>query len=223
MDRGKKGAAQHCRGRALVTHSPEVSAVAAAEAQASADLVARIAHGDRSAETAMVERYARGLLYLLRRRTGDAELALDVRQDTFRIAIEKLRTAPLNEPERLAAYLRGIALNLLTADIRKTIRRGTTADSDAIEAAADDTPGPYDDVSREQAGAAIRAMLAELRVPRDREILIRVYLDEEDKESICDALGIDGVHFNRVLFRARQRFRELLGGKDGQRRLRLIR
>lgn len=170
----------------------------------------------------MVQRYGRGLLYLLRRRTGDAELALDVRQDAFRIAIEKLRTSELNEPERLGAYLRGIALNLLLADSRKAARRGTTADSDAIEAAADDRPGPFAEVSRTQVQQAVRTLLRELRVARDREILIRVYLDEEDKESICQALQIDSAHFNRVLFRAKQRFRALLTGVDSHGRLRLV-
>ena len=44
---------------------------------------------------------------------------------------------------------------------------------------------------------------------RDREILFRFYLAEDDKERICRDLGLTAVHFNRVLFRARERFREL--------------
>ena len=66
---------------------------------------------------------APGLLYLLKRRTRDPELALDLRQDTFRVAIEKLRGSRLDEPERLAAYLRGVALNLLIAQQRKDTPR----------------------------------------------------------------------------------------------------
>jgi RNA polymerase sigma-70 factor (ECF subfamily) len=37
-----------------------------------------------------------------------------------------------------------------------------------------------------------------------------VYVRDEDKDEICASLGIDSTHFNRVLFRAKQRFRELL-------------
>jgi RNA polymerase sigma-70 factor (ECF subfamily) len=37
-----------------------------------------------------------------------------------------------------------------------------------------------------------------------------VYVKEEEKDEICARLGIDSTHFNRVLFRAKQRFRELL-------------
>ncbi|MCP4664535.1 MAG: hypothetical protein GY856_54820 [bacterium] len=44
---------------------------------------------------------------------------------------------------------------------------------------------------------------------RDREVLSRFYLAEEDKEQICCDLGLAGEHFKRVLFRARRRFKKL--------------
>jgi RNA polymerase sigma-70 factor, ECF subfamily len=47
-------------------------------------------------------------------------------------------------------------------------------------------------------------------VARDREILVRFYLDDEERETICRELGLSEEHFNRVIFRARNRFRELL-------------
>ena len=192
------------------------------EPQISADLVARIGRGEHAAEEQMVRRYERGLLYLLRRHTRDPELALDLCQDTFRIAIEKLRGASLDEPERLAAYLRGVAMNLAIADRRKSARRATTADSEAVEAAADHRVGPLSDVSREQVGRAVRRLLDELRTPRDREILLRLYIHDEDKEAICRSLGVDSIHFNRVLFRAKQRFKELLLRAEQTHGLRLV-
>ena len=195
----------------------------ALEAQISADIVQRIGQGDRRAEEELVRRYQRGLIYLLRRRTRDSQLALDLAQDTFRIAIEKLRQSPIDQVERLAAYLRGTALNLAMADVRKHSRRATTADSDAVDAAADDRAGPFDNVSTEQVQRAVRKLLDELPVQRDREILIRTYLDDEDKSSICAALGVDSAHYNRVLFRAKQRFKELVLGAASQRGLRVVR
>jgi RNA polymerase sigma-70 factor (ECF subfamily) len=193
------------------------------EPQIAADFVARIGRGARDAEEAMVRRYGAGLLYLLKRRTRDPELALDLRQDTFRVAIEKLRSSPLDEPERLGAYLRGVALNLWIAHQRKNTRRATTADSDAIEQAADEgAAGPFENVSREQVRDAVGVLLGELGTPRDREILKRLYIDDEDKDAICAALGIDATHFNRVLFRAKQRFRELLVRADRRNKLRLV-
>jgi RNA polymerase sigma-70 factor (ECF subfamily) len=193
------------------------------EPQVAADLVARIGRGARDAEEQMIRRYGPGLLYLLKRRTRDPELAADLRQDTFRVAIEKLRSSPLDEPERLAGYLRSVALNLWIAHQRKSARRATTADTEAIEEAADDArPGPFENVSREQVREAVSLLLAELGTPRDREILKRLYLDDEDKPAICAALGVDGTHFNRVLFRAKQRFREILIRADRGNKLRLV-
>jgi RNA polymerase sigma-70 factor (ECF subfamily) len=192
------------------------------EAQIAADLVARIRGGARDAEDALIRRYGPGLLYLLKRRTRDPELALDLRQDTFRIAIEKLRNASLEEPERLAAYLRGVALNLWLGQRRKDTRRATTADSEAVELVADEGAGPFDNVSREQVRRAVGVLLSELGTARDREILTRLYLDDEDKEAICAALGVDSTHFNRVLFRAKQRFRELLVRAEQRSKLRLV-
>lgn len=192
------------------------------EARISADLVMRIGRGDASAEHEFVTRYERGLIYLLRRRTRDPELALDLCQDTFRIALEKLRAGPINEPERLASYLRGVAVNLVIGAGRKAARRATTPDAERVEAAADERRGPCEEVSSEQVGAAVRALLGELKTPRDREILMRLYLHDEDKASICASFGIDATHFNRVLYRAKQRFRKLLLDTERRRGLRIV-
>jgi len=79
--------------------------------------------------------------------------------------------------------------------------------------ALDEVPGdddPVRRVSESQLKTAIHDLLSELPVARDREVLSRFYLDEQDKEDVCHALAIDAEHFHRVIFRARARFRELL-------------
>lgn len=217
-NRAAGGAAVSSGGRQLVANASESQA----EALISTDLVARMGRGDTSAENEMIGRYERGLVYLLRRRTGDPDLALDLAQDTFRIAIEKLRAEPLDDPERLAGYLRGVAVNLVIGLERKNARRATTPDSERVETVADARKGPYENVSAEQVGEAVRRLLGELRTPRDREILTRLYIHDEDKESICASLDVDPTHFNRVLYRAKQRFRELLLDAERRRGLRLV-
>src|SRR5262245_36684726 len=86
------------------------------EAGIATDLVQRIAAGDAAAETALVQRYSRGLLYLLRRLGASPELADDLHQETFRIILERLRRRGLEEPAGLAGFLRGTARNLMTAE-----------------------------------------------------------------------------------------------------------
>ena len=59
--------------------------------------------------------------------------------------------------------------------------------------------------------------LAELSVPRDREVLLRYYIGEEESTRICADLEIEGDHFYRVLSRARKRYR-LLWEEQAQQR-----
>src|SRR4051812_34374154 len=79
------------------------------EAEIATDLVRRIAAGDGAAEAALVERYSRGVLYLLRRLGAPPELADDLHQETFRIVIERLRRQGLEDPAGLPGLLRGPA------------------------------------------------------------------------------------------------------------------
>jgi RNA polymerase sigma-70 factor (ECF subfamily) len=57
---------------------------------------------------------------------------------------------------------------------------------------------------------AVRQVLQELPNPRDRALLVRFYLRDEPKADICRDLGLTEEHFNRVIFRARERLRALL-------------
>jgi RNA polymerase sigma-70 factor (ECF subfamily) len=207
---------------APMSTSKPLSSVDDTEARTSADIVARIRRGDAGAETELWERYCRGLLFLLRRRTRDPDLAQDLRQETFRIALEKLRKDGLDDPEKLAAYLRGIAVNLVSGDWRKRSRQNTSADTEVVERTADTVSSVQDSVTRADLAALIRRLIEELGVERDREMLLRFYIREEDKESICTELAITPLHFNRVLFRARQRFRALLLREERRGKIRVV-
>ena len=177
------------------------------EAEVATGLVRRIASGDASAEGELVERYSRGILYLLRRMAP--ELADDLHQETFRVVLERLRRRELDEPEGLAGFLRGIARNLVIAERRKTARRRTEADEEELAQAVHPAPGQLSAVLLDEEAEAVRQLIRELPTERDRQLLLRFYVTEEDKESLCADLALDSLHFNRVLFRARQRFKEL--------------
>src|SRR5579862_2688508 len=150
-----------------------------------------------------------GLRALILRRVRDPEVAADILQDAAVTTLEKLRTGEIAHPEKLGGYLYRVALNHL----RNHHRKDRTALSSAE--ALDDLAAPaidheWESVGRPQWASAARRMLEEMPVARDREILVRFYLDDEDRETICHQLGLSEEHFNRVIFRARNRFRELL-------------
>jgi RNA polymerase sigma-70 factor (ECF subfamily) len=195
--------------RADATRS-ETASVPGSEPEVAADLVRRIGGGEAGAETELCQRYGKGLLYLLARLGVPSDLAQDLQQETFRIVLDRLRRRGLAEPAGLVGFLRGTARNLAAAERRKTARRRIDFEEERLSAAADPAPSPLDAVIESEEVEVVRRLIGELPTDRDRQLLLRFYVAEEGKDRICADLGLDSLHFNRVLFRARQRFRELL-------------
>lgn len=178
------------------------------QALTSSELVARVMAGERAAEEELVHRYSRGVSTILRLTTDDRSLSEDLAQDTFAIAIQKLRQGELREPERLAGFICGIARNLAIACLRKA-RRESHDEAVLSGLRAAEAPSQLDQVLLKEQAQIVRQVLAELPTDRDREILYRFYIKEEDKDVICNDLRLDPLHFNRVLHRARQRYKDL--------------
>jgi RNA polymerase sigma-70 factor, ECF subfamily len=164
---------------------------------------------DPVALLASVYRDYPGLRALILRRARNPDVAADILQDAAVTTLEKLRSGEIAHPENMGGYLYRVALNHLRNHHRKD--RTALSGADALE----ELPAPVNDpewenVGRPQWASAARRMLEEMPVARDREVLVRFYLDDEDREAICRELGLSEEHFNRVIFRARNRFRELL-------------
>ena len=149
-----------------------------------------------------------GLRALILRRVRDPEVAADILQDAAVTTLEKLRRGEIAHPENVGGYLYRVALNHL----RNHRRKERTTQSSAIGLNELEGGGDleWERVGRTQWAAAARQMLEEMPAQRDRELLMRFYLKDEEKEQICHELRLSREHFNRVIFRARNRFRELL-------------
>jgi RNA polymerase sigma-70 factor, ECF subfamily len=171
------------------------------------ELVRRIRVGDRAAEEELVRRYRRGIDAVLHRAGADATTADDLSQETFATSLRKIRAGEVREPERLAGFLCSLARNLAIEHYRKAGSRRTAGLSDTDFASPE--PSPLDDLLRTERAAVVRKVLAELPSERDRQVLSRFYLADEDKDGICKDLGLSSLHFNRVVFRARERYREM--------------
>ncbi|HEY6123278.1 MAG TPA: sigma-70 family RNA polymerase sigma factor [Steroidobacteraceae bacterium] len=174
------------------------------------DLSHRIRAGDTKAEDALSRRIAPGITQIIIGMTGNFAQAQELCQETLIVILSRLRNQPLDDPDKLPAFVAQVARNLVIAERRKERRRKTDVDSDAIDSVADVSEGQEVDAQRESAAVAIRAVLKEMKSPRDRTLLVRYYLRDEDKKEICRELGLTEPSFNVVLFRARSRFLELL-------------
>jgi len=179
----------------------------AVECSAGAGIVARIAAGDRSAEADFVRHYERGVRLLVRRHCRPNDPAVeDIAQEVLARVLERLRAGAIRDADALPAYVQTVVAYTALAEYRG--RRPTEPESTLDNLPSDDSPAER--FSSNQVSALLKEVLAQLPVARDREILIRFYLEEQDKEDVCRQLGIEASHFHRVVFRARSRFRELL-------------
>ena len=175
------------------------------------ELSRRIRQGDVSAESELIRQFEPGLRVLLRRRTGgDSGLLQDLVQETLLVVIQRLRGTGIDDPQKLAAFAAQTARNLAIASLRKAERQRTDVDSEATERNADPSRSVEEMAGDAESALAVRALLRELPQPRDRLMLKRFYLEDHDKEVICQELDLTEAAFNQALSRARKRFRQIL-------------
>ena len=150
------------------------------------------------------------LLRLVRRKMRDRELAADLLNEAVAISLEQVRSGKLVKVDQgFAGYVFKVTMNLLRNHLRKKHNSiETHADAAALEVLT--TTTERDDSDDERLKLLTREMLESLNMPRDREIVERFYLDEEDKETICRDLGVTSTQFNLVISRARHRMKRLL-------------
>lgn len=86
-------------------------------------LVERVRAGDIAAEEEFVKTYRRGVFAIAAARTRDREAALDLTQEVLIAALKALREGQLREPDKLAAFVHGIARNLINNYLRTRVRR----------------------------------------------------------------------------------------------------
>lgn len=172
-------------------------------------IAVRIREGDAVAESELVERYSAGIKLVLLTRTGNSQLAKDLCQDTFIIALQKLRAGEVRKPASLVAFLRQTAVNLSIEHYRKE-KRYIHQQDEIISLRTAHIDNKAERIDHQHARMLLEGVIKQLARTRDRDILQRFYLLEQAKPQICSALDLSAAHFDRVLYRARQRMRELI-------------
>lgn len=172
------------------------------------DLAARIRGGSREAEDELFQRYKRGVSVIINRYLSNPTDIEELVHETFIISVKKIRRGEIREPEKLSGFVCGIAKKLAQVRFRKSQRESLT-DIDEMQPAVDPERGPLEQLLLKEQAEIVRQVIGELRMERDRQIITRFYLLDEDKESICASLNLTSAHFNRVIFRALARFKEL--------------
>jgi RNA polymerase sigma-70 factor (ECF subfamily) len=170
------------------------------------ELARRIQRGEPEAESVLVERFGGAVRNVHGSTRVDATTLEDLHQDTFRIAIERVRAGRLREPSKLAAFVLSLARKLAIEHFRELRSADGCEPEEELPAPE---PDPLEDLLRTERAEVVRRVLEHMTCERDREVLSRLYIAGDDKDAICRDLGLSSAHFNRVLFRARERYRDL--------------
>jgi RNA polymerase sigma factor (sigma-70 family) len=177
-------------------------------------IVAAALTGDRQAESRMLIALRPGVLAVLRfgafHRWVDAE---DLTQETLHIVVERVRARTIDDPRKVFAFAAATARNLALNAARKVLRQQTVVDSELVDELAQNMemePNELSESDDRQLAEAVAALLEELPTERDRQMLMRFYLDGTDKQQLCQELGLSPKHFDRVLMRARSRLRAII-------------
>lgn len=154
-------------------------------------------------------RYRRPLLQIIYHRRVPREAAEDILQRTFEQGIKKIR-AGMEDPSNLGGYLYRTACNLVTRYWQGKLSRNYETEARVLNALPDEALALEERIDQEQLAQHVRALVQSLPVKRDREVLERFYLHEEPRESVRAAFELTDLQLNQVLWRARQRFADLL-------------
>jgi RNA polymerase sigma-70 factor (ECF subfamily) len=175
------------------------------------DLLLVAAVSERSSlQNQLYVRYRRPLLQVFLHRRITRDSAEDLLQRTFLQAIKKIRTEGLDDPGNLGGYLYRTACKLATAYWRGELSRRHDNDQELLTNLKDGALSLEERLDHEQLAKCVRHLMGHLPVQRDREVLERYYLREEPRTSIRESLQLTEMQFNQVLWRARQRFGDIL-------------
>jgi len=177
-------------------------------------LVRRIIDGDAAAEAELVEHFQGPVLHIIRRTSNNSSLVEDFSQDTFLTVIRKIRNGDVQQPESLGAFIANVARYHTIEMMRGARRRVVIEDLGTAEQLPDPSPNSVERLQQSEQFDEIRDLIQQLN-PRDRELIWRFYISEEPKAHICAGLGLTSVQFDRVLHRARKRYKALYFKRKG--------
>jgi RNA polymerase sigma-70 factor (ECF subfamily) len=164
----------------------------------------------QAAVASLIEQNYVGLRLLVARRCRDPHVAADLLNEAVVTTWSKWQAGKIERPEQIAGYVLQVTMNLLR-NHRRAIAERPEKRADAAklqELASEGEPG--DETMEREIAVQVKNVIRAMSSQRDRAILVRFYLDEEDKDTLCRDLGLSPLQFDKILHRARGRLRKLL-------------
>jgi RNA polymerase sigma-70 factor, ECF subfamily len=173
-----------------------------------AEVVERIRNGDPAGMAELYQVFSKGVRFFLYRQLGPRDLD-DKLHDVFVIVAQAIQRGDLRDPERLMGYVRTVIRRQVAGHIEEAIHeRRNHTDLDGTLVLADHHPDPERKAIEQQNDELAMRVLRSI-AKRDREVLIRFYLDEQTPDRICREMGLTETQFRLIKSRAKARFGEL--------------
>jgi RNA polymerase sigma-70 factor (ECF subfamily) len=171
-------------------------------------LVAKVKVGDDAGMEQLYKLFSRGIRYYLCRQLGPQELE-DKVHDTFLIVVNAIRRGDLREPERLMGFVRTVVRRQVAAYIETAVmaRRDQT-DLESGVTVVDRKQNPEQQAMGKEKAELMKSALSQLS-QRDRDILVRFYLEEQPQEQICEEMRLTETQFRLLKSRAKAKFGEI--------------
>ena len=172
------------------------------------ELVNQIKAGEDAGMEQLYKLFSRGIRYYLCRQLGPQELE-DKVHDTFLIVVNAIKRGDLREPERLMGFVRTIVRRQVAAYIEQVVhtrREQTDLESGVI--IVDRKQNPEQEAIVRQKAELMKSALEGLS-KRDRDILVRFYLQEQPQEQICREMSLTETQFRLLKSRAKAKFGDI--------------
>jgi RNA polymerase sigma-70 factor (ECF subfamily) len=195
----------HARGAPI---RPADVVESSAERSAERDLIASVLRKDRKAAARLVAAHIDAVYsYVRHRLSPHADVVDDVVQDVFLAALKGLSS--FEGHSSLRTWLVAIARHKIEDIYRQRLRVALTLDVDLTEDEPSSNEIPLDEqIDKARAGAKTRRVLE--RMPeRYALILLWRYWEQRSTRDVAAAIGVTEKSVERLLARARAKFKEL--------------
>jgi RNA polymerase sigma-70 factor (ECF subfamily) len=162
---------------------------------------------------ALYQRYHREVWALAYARWMDADMALDITQESFLRLWKQWEGGEQIQNPR--AWLMRVARNLAEDHVKSAFRRNGTHPPQLMNGVKSDAPAPLESLERDETFAQLHVVLQELS-ESDRHLLTLRYGLDYDAGQIAESLGINTTAVHMRLSRARQRLAERLAAQGVQ-------
>ena len=157
--------------------------------------------GDPSTEEHFVSHFSPILLKKLRRKLRSADQVHDLRQETFLRVLTLLRSERgVRNPERFEILVLAVCNNVLLETYREQKR---IVQMEPEFDLASHAPSPAACAMADETGDHVRKLLSRMK-PEVRAILQAAFLEEQDRDEICQRFGVTRNHLRLLLHRAKK-------------------